>query len=148
MEGRNPINLCITGAAGNIAYALYSIICSGSIFGADRKINLRLLDVKVQAKALQGVALELEDCAYKLVNTIEYGYDPEVLFKDMDVGIFLGGQSRRPGMERIDLLQNNNRIFKLQGRALNKVAKPNAKILVVANPVSRSKDSKVSCLLI
>ncbi|KAL4462545.1 hypothetical protein ABPG74_000375 [Tetrahymena malaccensis] len=136
MENKAVINVCITGAAGNIAYALYSILCTGQIFGANQKMNLKLLDIESQAKGLQGVALELEDCAYALVNSIEYGFDPEVLFKDMDVGIFLGGQSRRPGMERVDLLQVNNRIFKVQGKALNKVAKPSTKILVIANPVN------------
>lgn len=85
------MNVCITGAAGNIAYALYSILCTGEIFGKEQKINLKLLDIQLQAKGLQGVALELEDCAYPLVNSIQYGFDPEVLFKDMDVGIFLGG---------------------------------------------------------
>ena len=104
MEHKDIINVCITGAAGNIAYALYSILCTGQIFGQNQKINLKLLDIEVQSKALKGVALEIEDCTYDLVNSIEYGTDPETLFKDMDVGIFLGGHSRRPGMERIDLL--------------------------------------------
>ena len=136
MDKEQALNVCITGAAGNIAYALYSILCSGQIFGATQKINLKLLDIEAQAKTLAGVALELEDCAYTLVNSIEIGYDPEVLFNNMDVGIFLGGKSRRPGMERSDLLQVNNRIFKEQGKALNKVAKITSKILVIANPVS------------
>lgn len=91
MDKDQAINVCITGAAGNIAYALYSILCSGQIFGANQKINLKLLDIEAQAKTLAGVSLELEDCAYTLVNSIEIGYDPEVLFNNMDVGIFLGG---------------------------------------------------------
>lgn len=91
MEEDRVINVCITGAAGNIAYAFYSMLCSGEIFGPNQKMNLKLLDVQKQSKMLTGVALELEDCTYKLVNSIEYGYDPEVIFKDMDFGIFLGG---------------------------------------------------------
>ncbi|EGR30080.1 malate dehydrogenase nad, putative [Ichthyophthirius multifiliis] len=136
MNQDKPINICITGAAGNIAYAMYPLLCSGQIFGPNQHMNIRLLDIEVQKKILEGVVMELHDCAFELVNSIEYGFEPEKMFKDIDIGIFLGGESRRPGMERRDLLQVNYKIFKNQGRVLNKMAKQTTKILVIANPVN------------
>ncbi|KRX08925.1 Mitochondrial carrier domain [Pseudocohnilembus persalinus] len=109
---------------------------NGLVFGENQLINLRLLDVEQCQKILEGVKLELEDCAYKLVKSIEIGFQPEKIFQDADIAIFLGGYPRKPGMERKDLLEINNKIFKIQGQALNKYAKPTCKSLVIANPAN------------
>lgn len=99
-------------------------------------IELRLLDVEMCKDPLRGLVMELEDCAYPFVASVQSGFDPMVLFKDMDVGIFVGGFPRKQGMERKELISKNCNIFKVQGAALDKVAKKTCKILVVANPAN------------
>ena len=130
----SKLKVCITGAAGNIAYSLIPMIASGQMFGARTTLSLTLLDLPEFQFALKGIIMELEDSAYSLLSGVEYGSDPTKIFKDCDVVIFLGGASRLPGQERRDLLQFNGKIFKEQGRALNEVAKDTCKCLVVANP--------------
>jgi malate dehydrogenase len=133
--GKEVINVCVTGAAGQIGYALIPMICSGQVFG-HQKINLKLLDIPQAEKTLKGIELEIQDGAYKNIVSLETGSDPKALFKDLDFGIFVGGFPRKQGMERKELLQINGKIFKEQGAALEAVANPNCKIVVVANPAN------------
>lgn len=133
--GKEPINVCITGAAGQIGYSFIPLLMTGQCFGR-RRINLKLLDTPLSEGILKGIELEVLDGAYPLLNHIETGSDPHILFKDADVIIFLGGFPRKPGMERKDLLKINGKIFKEQGKALNEVAKKTCKCLVVANPAN------------
>lgn len=126
----------ITGGAGQIGYSLIPLVCSGQTFGDKVRLNLKLLDIEPMMKVLKGVAMEIEDCAYPLVNSIEFGYDPNEMLKDADVAIFVGGMPRKVGMERKDLIDKNVAIFKEQGKALNEVASKNCKVLVVANPAN------------
>jgi malate dehydrogenase len=131
---KSLLKVTITGAAGNIAYSLLPLLASGYVFGPRTSLHLALLDVPHKEYALKGIVLELEDGAYPVVTKVEYGSDPRAMFKDCDIAIFLGGASRQPGQERRDLLSVNAKIFKEQGEALNEVAKPDCKCLVVANP--------------
>jgi len=133
MENKK-IKVCITGAAGNIAYSLIPMIASGQMFGPRTLVHLTMLDLPNMEYALKGIAMELEDGAYPLLYAIEYGSDPKQMFAECDVVIFLGGASRQPGQERRDLLQINGKIFREQGQALNEVGKDTCKCLVVANP--------------
>ncbi len=128
--------VCITGAAGQIGYSLIPLVASGDVFGADQPIDLRLLDIPPMMESLRGTAMEMQDCAYPALASVKYGADPREMFKDMDVGIFVGGFPRKEGMERKDLIAKNCGIFKEQGAALNEVAKPDSKVLVVANPAN------------
>lgn len=130
----NKIKVCVTGAAGNIAYSLIPMIVSGQVFGPRTSVYLTLLDLPTMESTLKGIAMELEDGAYTLLSGLEYGSDPLILFKDCDLVIFLGGTARKPGQDRRDLLCINGNIFKEQGEALNAVAKDTCKCLVVANP--------------
>lgn len=136
MESTKTFTVTITGAAGQIAYSLIPLVCSGKTFGEDVRINLKLLDIEPMMKVLSGVAMEIEDCAYPLLNSVETGHDPYEMLKDADIAIFVGGFPRKQGMERKDLIDKNVSIFKEQGKALNDVASPNCKILVVANPAN------------
>jgi len=128
------LKICLTGAAGNIAYSLIPQLAAGYIFGPKTFLHLSLYDLPDKEYVLKGIILELEDGAYPLLTKIEYGSDPRAMFKDCDLVIFLGGTSRQPGQEKRDLLNENARIFKEQGEALNEVAKKDCKSLVVANP--------------
>jgi malate dehydrogenase len=134
-QDKSPLVVCITGAAGQIGYVLSQIVASGQVFG-ERKIALKLLDIEMCMPQLKGGVMELEDCAYPTLASVELGFDPMIIFKDMDVGIFVGGFPRKAGMERKELMAKNCNIFKVQGAALDKVAKKTAKILVVANPAN------------
>lgn len=136
MESEKVFTVAITGAAGQIGYSLIPIIASGQTFGKDVKLNLRLLDIESQLEKLKGVVMEVQDCAFPLVLSIEYGADPTEIFKDVNVAVFVGGFPRLKGMERKDLIDKNVSIFKDQGKALNDVADPNCKVLVVANPAN------------
>lgn len=138
MEQSQPktLRVCVTGAAGNIAYALVPLLANGLIFGQDTKIELRLLDIDKTEKVLKGFIMEIKDCCYERLVSVEMGFDPNQMFKDADVVIFLGGSPRKKGMERKDLLKENGKIFKAQGEALNKVAKKTVRCLVVANPTN------------
>lgn len=131
-----PMVVAVTGAAGQIGYALLPMICRGLMLGTDQPLILHLLDIPQAIPALGGVVMELNDCAFPLVEQIKHGADPLVMLKDVDVAIFLGGFPRKAGMERKELLSRNIQIFKAQGEALNQVAKPTTKCLVVANPAN------------
>ena len=136
MNNSNTLKVCISGAAGKIAYALYSSLGTGDIFGADVFIDLRLLDLKEKKKELEVLVLELEDCCFPLLKKVSVHHSPEEAFDDLDFAILLGGFARKPGMERTDLFEMNHSIFEQEGNALNEKAKRTCKVLVIANPVS------------
>jgi len=130
------LRVCVTGAAGQIGYSFVPMLCNGSVFGPNFKIQLRLLDIPNAIKVLEGVFLELQDCAYPLVEDIKFGDNPREMFAGCDLVVFVGGFPRKQGMERKDLLKMNGSIFNDQGAALNEVAKKTVKCLVVANPAN------------
>ena len=138
MTTKKPIRVAVTGAAGNIGYALLFRIASGEMLGKDQPVILQLLEIPVEGaqKALKGVAMELEDCAFPLLAGVVGTDDPEVAFKDADIALLVGARPRGPGMERKDLLLENAKIFTAQGAALNKVASRDVKVLVVGNPAN------------
>ncbi|MFT3755769.1 MAG: malate dehydrogenase [Pseudoxanthomonas sp.] len=133
-----PVRVAVTGAAGQIGYALLFRIASGEMLGKDQPVILQLLDLPLEKPqaALKGVIMELEDCAFPLLHGVFGTGDPEVAFKDADVALLVGAMPRGPGMERKDLLLKNAEIFTVQGKALNKVASRNVKVLVVGNPAN------------
>lgn len=131
-----PLSIVITGAAGNIGYALLPLLASGYVFGSDRPIELRLLEIPQVLSQLSGIKMELIDAAYPLVTSIMCTSDPLDAFRNVDVAILVGGFPRKQGMERKDLIQANSSIFDVTGRALNQVASPNVKVLCVANPAN------------
>ena len=133
-----PVRVAVTGAAGQIGYALLFRIASGEMLGKDQPVILQMLELpldKAQA-ALRGVMMELEDCAFPLLAGMVGTDDAEVAFKDADIALLVGARPRGPGMERKDLLLENAKIFTAQGAALNKVASRNVKVLVVGNPAN------------
>mmetsp|Transcript_24749 Transcript_24749/g.21932 ORF Transcript_24749/g.21932 Transcript_24749/m.21932 type:complete len:167 (-) Transcript_24749:545-1045(-) len=130
------LRVCVTGAAGQIGYAFLPMLASGEVFGKKVGIELRLLDIPQAEKALDGVIMELKDCAFPNLKNVQGGSDPEIVFKDCDVVVFIGGFPRKKGMERKELLEINGKIFKGQGAALDKVAKKTVKCVVVANPAN------------
>ena len=135
---QTPVRVAVTGAAGQIGYSLLFRIASGAMLGADQPVILQLLEIpdeKVQ-KALVGVMMELDDCAFPLLHSMEASGDPKVAFKDADYALLVGSRPRGPGMERNDLLTANGAIFTAQGAALDAVAKRNVKVLVVGNPAN------------
>ena len=133
-----PVRVAVTGAAGQIGYAILFRIASGEMLGKDQPVILSLLEVPVEGpqKALKGVMMELQDCAFPLLVGMEAHGDPMTAFKDIDYALLIGSRPRGPGMERADLLAANAQIFTAQGKALNAVAKRNVKILVVGNPAN------------
>jgi malate dehydrogenase len=131
-----PVHVAVTGAAGQIGYALLFRIANGDLLGKDQPVVLHLLDLPVAQKALTGVIMEMNDCAFPLLAGVVPTDDPNVAFKDIDYGILVGSRPRGPGMERRDLLAANAEIFKVQGNALNAYAKPTVKVLVVGNPAN------------
>eukprot|EP01119_Soliformovum_irregulare_P011058 TRINITY_DN2743_c0_g1_i1.p1 TRINITY_DN2743_c0_g1~~TRINITY_DN2743_c0_g1_i1.p1 ORF type:complete len:377 (-),score=100.68 TRINITY_DN2743_c0_g1_i1:108-1238(-) len=131
-----PLRICVTGAAGNIAYSLIFKIAAGEMFGPRQQIALHLLDVPQAAEGLRGVHMELVDCAYPLISEIVATTDVSQAFKMVDVAILVGAFPRQKGMERKDLLQKNAAIFKEQGKAINDYASRNVKVLVVGNPAN------------
>ena len=131
-----PINVTITGAAGQIGYALAFRVASGAMLGADRPVNLRLLEITPALPQLQGVVMELEDCALPTLNKVVATDDARVAFRDCGVALLVGARPRGPGMERKDLLLANAQIFSAQGKALNEVARRDVKVLVVGNPAN------------
>ena len=133
---KTPVRVAVTGAAGQIAYALVFRIASGQLLGPDQPVILQLLDLPQMQGALKGVSMELEDCAFPLLAGIEATDDPKAAFRDIDVGLLVGARPRSKGMERKDLLGANAEIFTVQGRALNEAAKRSARILVVGNPAN------------
>jgi malate dehydrogenase len=133
-----PVRVAVTGAAGQIGYALLFRIASGEMLGKDQPVILQMLELpmeKAQA-ALKGVMMELEDCAFPLLAGMVGTDDPDVAFKDADVAMLVGARPRGPGMERKDLLLENAKIFTAQGASLNKVASRDVKVLVVGNPAN------------
>src|SRR5450432_4765819 len=133
-----PVRVAVTGAAGQIGYALLFRIASGEMLGKDQPVILRLLEIpdeKVQ-KALKGVMMELDDCAFPLLAGMQAHGDPMTAFKDIDVALLVGARPRGPGMERKDLLAANAQIFTAQGKALDAVASRKVKVLVVGNPAN------------
>ncbi|MBL0147310.1 MAG: malate dehydrogenase [Ideonella sp.] len=135
---KSPVRVAVTGAAGQIGYALLFRIASGEMLGKDQPVILQLLEVPVDKaqEALKGVMMELEDCAFPLLAGMEAHSDPMSAFKDTDYALLVGARPRGPGMERADLLAANAQIFTAQGKALNAVASRNVKVLVVGNPAN------------
>ncbi len=133
---KQPVRVAITGAAGQIAYSLVFRVASGEMLGADQPIILHLLEIPAALGALNGVAMELEDCAYPLLQNIVLTDDPNIAFKDADYALLVGAKPRGPGMERGDLLKENAGIFTVQGRALNEHASRDVRVLVVGNPAN------------
>jgi malate dehydrogenase len=126
----------VTGAAGQIGYAILFRIASGQLLGPDEKVELRLLEIPAAVKAAEGTALELFDCAFPLLGGIEISDDPNVAFDGTNVALLIGARPRSKGMERADLLEANGQIFKPQGQALNDHAADDVRILVVGNPAN------------
>ncbi len=133
---KQPINVAITGAAGQIGYALAFRVASGALLGADQPINLHLLEITPALPGLHGVVMELNDCAFPTLNRIVATDDARVAFKDCRAGFLVGARPRGPGMERKDLLLANAAIFSAQGKALNDVANRDVRVLVVGNPAN------------
>jgi malate dehydrogenase len=133
---KSPVRVTVTGAAGQIGYALLFRIASGSMLGQDQPVILQLLDMTPAMEALNGVKMELDDCAFPLLSGVICTDDPEVAFKDCDYALLVGARPRGPGMERKDLLEANAAIFGVQGKAINAVASRNIKVLVVGNPAN------------
>jgi malate dehydrogenase len=131
-----PVRIAVTGCAGNIGYALLFRIAAGDMLGPDQPVILHLLEVTPALKALEGVSMELRDCAFPLLADIVATDDVTVGFKDADYAILVGARPRGPGMERKDLLEANGAIFTVQGRALNDHASRGVKVLVVGNPAN------------
>ena len=135
---KTPMRVAVTGAAGQIGYALLFRIANGDMLGKDQPVILQLLEIpdeKAQ-KALKGVMMEIDDCAFPLLTEMTAHSDPLTAFKDADVAVLVGARPRGPGMERKDLLEANAQIFTVQGKALDAVASRNVKVLVVGNPAN------------
>ncbi len=133
---KQPIRVAVTGAAGNISYAMLFRIASGEMLGKDQPVILQLLEITPALDALNGVVMELQDCAFPLLADIIQTDDAKVAFKDIDYALLVGARPRGPGMERNDLLEANAAIFSAQGKALNEVASRDVKVLVVGNPAN------------
>ena len=133
---KQPVHIAVTGAAGQISYSLLFRLVAGDFLGKDQPIILHLLEITPALPALQGVVMELQDCASPILHGVEVTDDPKVAFKDVDYAFLVGARPRSAGMERKDLLQINAAIFSVQGKALNEVASRQVKILVVGNPAN------------
>ena len=133
---KQPVRITVTGAAGQICYALLFRIASGAMLGNDQPVILQLLDITPALPALNGVKMELDDCAFPLLAGVICTDDPNVAFKDADYALLVGARPRGPGMERKDLLEANAAIFSVQGKAIDAVAKRSIKVLVVGNPAN------------
>lgn len=131
-----PVRVAVTGAAGNISYALLFRIAAGDMLGKEQPVILHLLEIPPAMDALKGVVMELNDCAFPLVQGIVASDDPLIGFKDVDYALLVGSKPRGPGMERGDLLKDNGKIFSVQGKALSDVAARDVKVLVVGNPAN------------
>jgi malate dehydrogenase len=131
---KSPIRIAVTGAAGNIGYALLFRIASGQMFGPDQPVALNLIEIEPGMDALKGVAMELDDCAFPLLTEIVQTSDMSTGFKDVDWALLVGSVPRKQGMERADLLEINGKVFVGQGRAINDNAKKSVRVLVVGNP--------------
>jgi malate dehydrogenase len=133
---KQPLNVAITGAAGQIGYALAFRVASGALFGADQPVNLHLLEITPALPTLQGVVMELDDCAFPTLAKVIATDDARVAFKDCHAALLVGARPRGPGMERKDLLLANAQIFSAQGKALDAVASRDVRVLVVGNPAN------------
>lgn len=133
---KRPVRVAVTGAAGNISYALLFRIASGAMLGPDQPVILQLLEITPAMNALKGVVMELEDCAFPTLHSVIATDNARKAFKDADYALLVGAKPRGPGMERKDLLLGNAKIFSAQGKALNAVAKKSVKVLVVGNPAN------------
>lgn len=133
---KQPVRVAVTGAAGQIGYALLFRIASGEMLGPDQPVILQLLEIPPAMKALDGVVMELDDCAFPLLHGVTTSDDPNVAFKDVNYALLVGSRPRGPGMERKDLLQANGAIFTVQGKALNDHAARDVRVLVVGNPAN------------
>ena len=131
-----PLKVAVTGAAGQIGYSLLFRLASGSLLGPDRPIELRLLEIEPALKALEGVVMELDDCAFPLLAGVEIGADANKIFDGANLALLVGARPRGPGMERSDLLEANGAIFTAQGKALNEVAADDIRIGVTGNPAN------------
>ncbi|MDN3524303.1 malate dehydrogenase [Halomonas sabkhae] len=133
---KDPVRIAITGAAGQISYSLAFRIAAGDMLGKDQPVILQLLEIPPAMDALNGVVMELNDCAFPLLHDIVASDDPNVAFKDADFALLVGARPRGPGMERKDLLEANAAIFSVQGKALNDHASRDVRVLVVGNPAN------------
>lgn len=131
-----PLKVAVTGAAGQIGYSLLFRLASGSLLGPDRPIELRLLEIEPALKALEGVVMELDDCAFPLLSGVQIGSDANKIFDGVNLALLVGARPRGPGMERSDLLEANGAIFTAQGKALNEVAADDVRIGVTGNPAN------------
>jgi len=131
-----PIRVVVTGAAGQISYSLLALIAKGDVFGNDQPVDLVMLDLSFAAEAMKGVQMELQDCAFPMLNSITATTDQTEGFTDIDVAVLVGAFPRKPGMERKDMLAKNAEIFQAQGKLLDTVAKKTVKVLVVGNPAN------------
>jgi len=132
----SPLKVAVTGAAGQIAYSLLFRLASGSLLGAQRPIELRLLEIEPALKALEGVVMEIDDCAFATLAGVEIGADPAKIFDGANLALLVGARPRGPGMERSDLLEANGAIFTAQGKALNEVAAEDIRVGVTGNPAN------------
>lgn len=133
---KTPVDIAVTGAAGQISYSLLFRLAAGEFLGPDQPVVLHLLEIAPAMDALQGVVMELNDCAFPLLHRIETTTDPHVAFDNVDYAFLVGARPRGVGMERRDLLQVNAEIFSIQGRALNEVASREVKVMVTGNPAN------------
>ena len=131
-----PVKVTVTGAAGQIGYAILFRIASGQMLGPDTQVQLNLLEIPAAVKAAEGTAMELDDCAFPLLSRVDIFDDPKQAFEGTNVGLLVGARPRGPGMERADLLEANGGIFKPQGEAINAGAADDVKVLVVGNPAN------------
>ncbi|MFT4189562.1 MAG: malate dehydrogenase [Aeromicrobium sp.] len=132
----SPVTIAVTGAAGQIGYSMLFRIAGGALFGKDQPVRLRLLEVEPALGALEGVVMELDDCAYPLLESVDIGSDPRAMFDGVNLALLVGARPRAAGMERGDLLEANGAIFTEQGRALNEVAADDVRIGVTGNPAN------------
>ncbi|MFZ1373096.1 MAG: malate dehydrogenase, partial [Nostocoides sp.] len=131
-----PVKVAVTGAAGQIGYSLLFRLASGALLGPDTPIELRLLEITPALKTLEGVVMELDDCAFPTLAGVVIGDDPEQVFEGANAAMLVGAMPRKEGMDRADLLAANGKIFTGQGAALNKVAADDVKVLVTGNPAN------------
>ena len=133
---KDPIRVSITGAAGNISYALLFRIAAGDMLGKDQPVALQLLEITPAMQALEGVVMELDDCAFPLLSSVNISDDPGVAFRDSNIAMLVGSKPRGPDMQRSDLIKDNGAIFSVQGKALNDNASRDVKVIVVGNPAN------------
>ena len=142
---KDPVRVAVTGAAGQIGYSLLFRIAAGEMLGNDQPVIFHLLEITPALKALEGVVMEIDDCAYPLVSGFVMTDDADTAFKDIDYALLVGAKPRGPGMERSDLLEANGGIFKVQGEALNKNASRDVKVVVVGNPANTNAHTAMLC---